>query len=267
MRTEIAARFLRILRQHLQTLFPFATHKGYKSQQFLRDLVHYILTISNVHEGNTQEERFGRNPSIASTRSKIIIYQWTLINGLSDDKALHEIAYLERRLSSLSTPADRAIEVVVCRGFFSSEFPWATPSSTLVLHLLLFHLLLYTRTESRSRFLLGHVSFFPLALSISLWSFLEEATTSRGDDVPCSEPLADRGDSDNKDTRGSKHSLWGFRGVVITITTPYATRWKQRTTLCLLPPQFLSPFAVTFLLWPTSTRGFPRPMRAILANR
>lgn len=38
-------------------------------------------------------------------------------------------------------------------------------------------------------------------------------------------------DSGNKNTRGSKHSSWGFHGIVITITTPFTTTSDSRTSL------------------------------------
>lgn len=50
----------------------------------------------------------------------MIIYQWTLINRLLDDKMPHEIAYLWCRLSSLSTPADPSRSFI--GGLFSTEF-------------------------------------------------------------------------------------------------------------------------------------------------
>lgn len=70
---------------------------------------------------HSQENRFKRNSLIVSTRSKMFIYQWTLINRLPDDKALHEIAYLWCRLSSLSTLADPSRSSI--GGSFLPSFP------------------------------------------------------------------------------------------------------------------------------------------------
>lgn len=69
----------------------------------------------------------------------------------------------------------------------------------------------------------GHVSFLlPHGSGPLPWKWrLREETNS--------EPLADREDSGNKNTRGSKHSSWGFLGVVITITTPFTTTSDSRT--------------------------------------
>lgn len=129
----------------------------------------------------------------------MIIYQWTLINRLLDDKTPHEIAYLWCRLSSLSTPADPS------RSFIGGSFLPSFLRSFLRSFACSFSIFLHS--SGRSRFLLGHVSI--LLLSRGLRSLPEEATTSReGED---NEPLADKRDSGNKNTRGSKHSSWGFR--------------------------------------------------------
>lgn len=102
-------------------------------------------------ENHSQENRFKCNFVIATTRSKMIIYQWTLINRLPGDKAPHEIAYLWCRLSSLSTLADPSRSSI--GGSFLLSFPrpllrsFPFPSS-------------FIHPTGHASF--GHVSFLPL---------------------------------------------------------------------------------------------------------
>lgn len=90
---------------------------------------------------------------------------------------------------------------IVYWGLFSTELSSIAPS---FVRLLLFYLSLYIRSVT----LLPRSRIYSSPLS-GLRSFPEKATTSReGED---SEQLADKRDSGNKNTRGSKHSSWGFR--------------------------------------------------------
>lgn len=189
-------------------------------------------TILLYASEGTVLKKIGLNatPPIVSTRSKMFIYQWTLIN----DKALHEIAYLWCRLSSLSTLADPSRSSI--GGSFLPSFPRpllrSFPLPSFFIH-----------PTGHASF--GHVSFLLLT---------GQVLSRRVGEERYSEPLADREDSGNKNTRGSKHSSWGFHGVVITITTPFTTTWT--TGLEDLAPSswpfFLSSrviFFFTFLPW------------------
>lgn len=173
----------------------------------------------------------------------MIIYQWTLINRLPDDKALHEIAYLWCRLSSLSTPAlthrGRLLGALFYRVFLDHSF--SSLSFFAFLH-----------TPDRSRFLRSRIFSFPHGSGPFSWK------RRRGEET-YSEPLADREDSGNKNTRGSKHSSWGFPGVVITITTPFTTTSDSRTTP--VPSSWPHPFSpvILFYLFAVVQIGFHAP--------
>lgn len=102
--------------------------------------------------------------------------------------------------------------------------------------------------------------FFPSRVRSSLswkWRLREETN---------SEPLADREDSGNKNTRGSKHSSWGFLGVVITITTPFTTTSDSRTprpppdpSLPFPSHPFPFPPVIFFYLFAVAQIGFHAP--------
>jgi len=112
----------------------------------------------------------------------------------------------------LALHAGWPIEVVYW-GLFSTEFS-STTSSFLSFSVFL-------HTPDRSRFFRSRI--FSSSHGSDLFSWkqrLQEETNS--------EPFADREDSGNKDTKGSKHSSWGFLGVVITITTPFTTHRIRR---------------------------------------
>lgn len=106
------------------------------------------------------------------------------------------------------------IEVVYWR-LFSTEFSSTTPSSC--------SFSVFLHTPDRSRFLRSRIFSSPHGSGpFSKKRLLREETYS--------EPLADREDSGgNKNMRGSKHSSWGFRGVVITITASFPTTSDSRT--------------------------------------
>lgn len=94
---------------------------SFKSKEFFFPIPIASTILLRERESHSQENRFKRNSLIASARSKMFIYQWTLINRLPDDKALHEIAYLWCRLSSLSTSADPSRSSI--GGSFLPSFP------------------------------------------------------------------------------------------------------------------------------------------------
>lgn len=145
----------------------------------------------------------------------------------------------------LALHAGWPIEVVYW-GLFSTEFSSTIPSSC--------SFSVFLHTPDRSRFLRSRIFSFPHGSGpFSRKRRLREETYS--------EPLADRKDSGNKNTRGSKHSSWGFRGIVITITTPFTTISDSRTPHP--PPDPSLSAGNLFLSFCRGSNRLSRPTRVI----
>lgn len=143
-----------VMRRHLKKwtdILNFLISFSFKIKQFFFLFPSYIISLRANEETIRKESDLNATPwSQLYARSKMIIYQWTLINRLLDDKTPHEIAYLWCRLSSLSTPADPS------RSFIGGSFLPSFLRSLLRSFACSFSIFLHT--SGRSRFLLGHVS-------------------------------------------------------------------------------------------------------------
>lgn len=100
----------------------FLVSLSFKIKQFFFLFPSYIIPLRADEKTIRKENDLNATlwSQLRNARSKMIIYQWTLINRLLDDKTPHEIAYLWCRLSSLSTPADPSRSFI--GGLFSTEF-------------------------------------------------------------------------------------------------------------------------------------------------
>lgn len=80
----------------MKSICNFFISVSFKIKQFFFLFPSYIILLRENERTIRKESDLNATPwsQLRSARSKMIIYQWTLINRLLDDKTPHEIAYL-----------------------------------------------------------------------------------------------------------------------------------------------------------------------------